>query len=208
MLIIEVIFSAALVLLVLPNMVVIPDSYSTSGSAKIQRVYISPSSDFGTPSEAMSRNLRLFNESLSNTGFVIIHLDHDPSDIRTAASNFFEASESDKMRYNFGPYGNPKGGYTPVGVEDVGSTSGSETGKDWVENYVFRVHPDNDAADTNHPKELVEAGRVYFEQMEALLKVLLKMAAASFDLEEVGRGGGEDRCDELTTNRLRVGTKP
>ena len=202
--ILELLFSAAIILFVLPNFVVISDSYSNSETKtdkepnqKIEHIHISSLTT--TPSDAMMRhNLQLFNRSLSDTGFAIIHLDHDPSlfspsslgQLKAAATSFFEASESHKMSYNFGPYGNSKGGYTPVGVEDVGSTSGSktETGKDWVENYVFRSHPEDDS--TNHPKELMEAGRAYFDQMEAVLKVLHKMAAMSFDLEEVGVWGG------------------
>mmetsp|Transcript_4162 Transcript_4162/g.8362 ORF Transcript_4162/g.8362 Transcript_4162/m.8362 type:complete len:354 (+) Transcript_4162:1-1062(+) len=181
----EITFAAIVVLFVLPRGVIIPKSSDLT--SPIESIFLP--AVLHSPSAAAA--IAQFNKSLSSTGFVIIHLDHLPPSIyspsslaklRTAALDFFTMEEEVKMGYNYGPYGNPKGGFTPVGVEDVGSTIGSDTEKDWVENYVFRTHPSLDYA--NHPTSLASTGVEYFTQMENVLRILHKMSSLSFGLDE------------------------
>ncbi|RYG93900.1 hypothetical protein EON65_58260, partial [archaeon] len=61
--------------------------------------------------------------------------------------DFFNRPLEEKMPYNFGKYGHPKGGFTPIGYEKVAlsnaDTPANESKYDPVENFVFTSHPQN-----------------------------------------------------------------
>ena len=193
--ILELLFAAMVIIFVLPRGVIVPVSDDIDNEIPtIERVYL-PSTlnpDYATTIHAVKK----LNRSLTTTGFVIIHLDNAPSldptstlhTLRSLATDFFTSSMDEKLKYNFGPYGNPSGGYTPMGVENVGSTSGDEeTGKDLVENYVYRTNPLTSNEDTKtsnrHPRELTDVVGEYFGKMDSLCSILNRMTAMAFGLD-------------------------
>lgn len=91
-----------------------------------------------------------WDAALSEVGFVLITGTGVPRALldrcRAQAGAFFASAHGEKMRFNHGYYGHPRGGYTPVGVETVALSSGEGEGDsrllpDPVENFVFREHP-------------------------------------------------------------------
>ena len=77
------------------------------------------------PGDASSRKhvAAQWDAALSDVGFVIITGTGVPKVLldscRAQAAAFFASSHEEKMRFNHGYYGHPRGGYTPFGVETV-----------------------------------------------------------------------------------------
>jgi len=133
------------------------------------------------------------DEAFSTAGFVIltnVTVTSSSDSLVAAAREFFGRDHGEKMRHNYGEYGCEEGGFTPVGKEAVSKTVGGEedgtverTGKDMVENYVFRtMHGDDRDADS-HPERLYGEAKGYFGAMEDLLRELNRLMAIAMSVE-------------------------
>jgi len=111
--------------------------------------------------------------------------------LRAGAGTFFGEPVGSKAAYNYGPYGNPLGGYTGMGTESVsrtrdahGSDGGADEEKtkaappDLVESYVF--HPESSKP---KPPALDAVGRAYHAELLRVLDCLHRLSAASLGLE-------------------------
>jgi isopenicillin N synthase-like dioxygenase len=140
-----------------------------------------------------------WNEELSKDGYAVL-LNHGIEDeqfsvLNDQALDFFKRCMADKMRYNHGPYGNPYGGYTPIGFEQVAlsteDTNGTEEPSvakfDPVENFVFCGHPSKfTPPDENYPMPPIRTlASVYFEKVSNLLKILHYISAAALNIEQL-----------------------
>ena len=94
-----------------------------------------------------------WDRAMTEVGFAIIQghgVAPDVIALRAGAMAFFAEDASAKAAYNFGPYGNPSGGYTGMGTEAVSRTRdehGSDGGAgadvktalpDLVESYIYK----------------------------------------------------------------------
>ena len=132
-----------------------------------------------------SETVDTFIRALSTVGFVKITGAHVSAEgLKKEALSFFKRSHKEKMGYNFGPYGNDRGGFTPQGIETVSATASdddvSNTGKDRVESYVFR---DNRNLE-QHPDRLSTLAMEYFSQMESILKRLNLLTSLGLGLND------------------------
>ena len=121
-----------------------------------------------------------FIDAMCSFGFVII-TEVDPEivaharELKKAARTFFNSPPSQKLAYNFGPYGNDRGGYTPMNVESV-----SGTGRDFVESYVF-----TDTLEfSHHESQLSASAKTYFNDMETVIKQLNRLTARGVGKED------------------------
>ena len=87
------------------------------------------------------------------------------------------------MKFNRGAYGNPLGGYTPVGVEAVSrSNDGVFTlAPDNVESYVYKRQ--NLGEETTEKRDLLS--HEYFMEMESLIKILHRISASALGLPNI-----------------------
>jgi len=88
-----------------------------------------------------------------------------------------------KMKFNYGPYGNSRGGYTPIGLEAVSrSLDGTATiPPDAVESYVYNRQ--NCLEKTSEKRSMLSVE--YFTEMESLLKTLHRISATALGLENI-----------------------
>jgi len=108
------------------------------------------------------------------------------------------------MKHNYGDYGNPSGGYTPQGTESVSQTLDAvtttkphvaKTGKDRVENFVFRAMYADDRDAHLHPPDLYNAAKLYFDEASDVLRLLNRLACMA-----LGCPGGSDGASEEYLN--------
>eukprot|EP01031_Cornospumella_fuschlensis_P045215 gene45215-55307_t len=132
-----------------------------------------------------------WDEYLQLYGFVIL-VGHNINpalfdDTFQMCKDFFDRPLKDKMVYNFGNYGHPKGGFTPVGYEKVALSNPdaptAESKFDPVENFVFTSHPKHFSSPSGEPSPfpptLVDG---YYDAMESLLNTLHRLSAAALHL--------------------------
>ena len=110
--------------------------------------------------------------------------------LREGAAKFFTQPADVKTSYYYGPYGNPLGGYTGMGVEAVsrtrdehGSDGGAESElkaalPDLVESYIFKP----EVTDKPKPPALREAGAAYHRELLRVLGCLHHVTAAALGL--------------------------
>lgn len=130
---------------------------------------------------------RAWDAAFSASGFAIVVSHGISTDVfermDREARQFFERDAETKMEHNHGPYGNPKGGYTPPGVEAVGRSKGEEGAKaDPVENFAFRGPPADYQGKDGQPSTPFPYAQQYVNQMESLLATFHRITAAAFGL--------------------------
>lgn len=88
--------------------------------------------------------LSQWNDAMSTFGFALITGHGLPvslyEEVRTEALDFFGRSHEEKMKFNYGSYGNPEGGFTPLNAEVVANSMQDTTSKnapDVVESFVL-----------------------------------------------------------------------
>jgi isopenicillin N synthase-like dioxygenase len=115
-----------------------------------------------------------------------------------ATRDFFESNSSEeKQKFNHGPYGNPLGGYTGLGVESVGTTWELDTNQqstelytappDIVENYVFLGSPVGWAtreSNVAHPEALEHIAATYVEQVMSLCRGIHRLSARALGVPD------------------------
>ena len=134
---------------------------------------------------------------MTEVGFAIIKghgVDQEViSALRSGAMEFFAESGPVKQAYNYGPYGNPLGGYTGMGTEAVTRTRdehGSDGGAanqsemsvalpDLVESFIFK--PDSPKP---RPVSLEQAGHIYHKELLRVLGCLHHLTAAALGLPQ------------------------
>ncbi|GBG33312.1 1-aminocyclopropane-1-carboxylate oxidase 2 [Hondaea fermentalgiana] len=137
-------------------------------------------------SEDQRATVQAWGDALTRTGFAVV-VEHGiaDDDLRAAfdASKrfFLELPSEEKLKYNYGPYGTPQGGYTPQGIEGVGrSLDAADAPADLVESYVFnaaaRANPDN------HEPVLFKNAVGYSTKATWLMHVLHCISAFALDL--------------------------
>ncbi|GMI25816.1 hypothetical protein TeGR_g3729 [Tetraparma gracilis] len=200
----QLLFATAMCLFVLPQLVVIPASYSTPADpAPVPASYSTP---YATPAAASPAPIPVvsfhdlsphdlsppslaplaasLSAAFSSHGFAILSNVSLPAapELLAAAEGFFGEPLEAKMRHSHGPYGTPEGGYTPQGTESVSATLASSapharrTGADRVENFVFRSMHSDDRDERLHPPELYTAGKRYFDEASGVLRLLNRLA--------------------------------
>ena len=135
-----------------------------------------------------------WDRAMTEVGFAIIQGHGVAPDVigalRAGAMAFFAEDASAKAAYNFGPYGNPSGGYTGMGTEAVSRTRdehGSDGGAgadvktalpDLVESYIYKP----EVADKPKPPALEKAGATYHAEVLRVLGCLHHLTAAALGL--------------------------
>jgi isopenicillin N synthase-like dioxygenase len=144
--------------------------------------------------ETRRRVAEEWDAAMTNVGFAIItgHGVHQQtiSDLREGAMQFFADDASSKNAYNHGPYGDPLGGYTGMGIEAVSRSRdahGSDGGAadhavatappDLVESFVFKPE-----SPMPKPAVLEKAGAAYHAALLRVLDALHRLTAASLGL--------------------------
>jgi len=140
---------------------------------------------------------REWDRAMTEVGFAIIKghgVDQEViSALRSGAMEFFAESGPVKQAYNYGPYGNPLGGYTGMGTEAVTRTRdehGSDGGAanqsemsvalpDLVESFIFK--PDSPKP---RPVSLEQAGHIYHKELLRVLGCLHHLTAAALGLPQ------------------------
>jgi isopenicillin N synthase-like dioxygenase len=135
-----------------------------------------------------------WDAAMTNVGFAMI-TGHgvDPGIVdalRRGAHSFFGGPADAKQRYCYGPYGNPLGGFTSMGVEAVARSRddhGSDGGAtqttalpDLVESFGFKPE------ETTKPKppSMDDAGHAYHAALLKVLDALHRVTASALGLEE------------------------
>ena len=164
-----------------------------------QAVPIIDISPFASPSshddEARAATADKWDRAMQDVGFAIITghgvTPETIAAVRAGAMSFFTLDAESKNGYNYGPYGNPLGGYTGMGTEAVsrtrdahgsdGGTADEATAKaalpDLVESFIFK--PDSPKPP---PDSLASAGNAYHSELLRVLGCLHVMTAASLKL--------------------------
>ena len=160
---------------------------------------ISPFVDEGAHSdEERAQVSSAWDRAMTEVGFAIIQGHGVAPEVvgalRSGAMNFFSEDAATKNAYHFGPYGNPLGGYTGMGIESVNRTRsvaeyGSDGGAadeakakaaeaDLVESYIFKP----EEATKPKPPALTEAGAAYHAELLRVLGCLHHVTAAALGL--------------------------
>ena len=150
--------------------------------------------------DAHQRIAKQWDKVMTQIGFAII-VGHgvNPRTIaalREGAMHFFALDSATKDAFNYGPYGNPLGGYTGIGSEAVSRSRdehGSDRGggganhddangsrvtlPDLVKSFVYKPE-----SPKPKPLELQEVGSAYHAALLRVLEALHKLTAASLDL--------------------------
>lgn len=164
-------------------------------SAGVPLIDISPFVDEDRYDEpARAAVAKSWDAAMSTVGFAII-CGHGVSSttvesLLEGAKAFFAQSESAKLAFNFGPLGNPHGGYTALSKQSIGSTRsahGTDGGgdasraraalPDLVESYKFR--PDSPK---EKPASLEAPCAAYRGEMLRVLTCLHRLTAAALGL--------------------------
>ena len=161
----------------------------------VPTVDISPFTSPEAHSDAARRAVgKEWDAAMTNVGFAMI-TGHgvDPAIVdalRRGAHSFFGGPADAKQKYCYGPYGNPLGGFTGMGVEAVAQSRddhGSDGGAtqttalpDLVESFVFKPE------ETTKPKppSMDEAGHAYHAALLKVLDALHRVTAAALGLQE------------------------
>jgi isopenicillin N synthase-like dioxygenase len=156
---------------------------------------ISPFVDESAHDDAARKHVaEMWDKAMTDVGFAIIKghgvAPEVISGLRDGAKTFFSQDASAKLAYNFGPYGNPLGGYTGMGTEAVsrtrdehGSDGGTDTDKvkaaaaDLVESFIFKPE-----SPKPKPESLANVGDVYHSELLRVLGCLHHVTAAALDL--------------------------
>lgn len=113
--------------------------------------------------------------------------------INEESSTFFCSSIESKLRYNYGSYGHPCGGYTAPGNEIVAMSSeqmddaelnGSKPKYDPVENFVFTTLPRNFVSPCGDPAPFDSAAD-YYQIMENTLTILHRLSCAALGMSDL-----------------------
>eukprot|EP00051_Salpingoeca_urceolata_P035102 m.28202 g.28202 ORF g.28202 m.28202 type:complete len:343 (+) comp8777_c0_seq1:259-1287(+) len=153
------------------------------------------------------RTAAAWGAAMSSAGFVVITGHGVPEDVVgamfSAGKRFFtEKTLEEKKAFNYGPYGNPAGGFTAMGTEAVGRTLPSpqlgnqgegdseDQGKDTVavapqdlvESFAF-CSSDREHWQTHYPAELCDAAWTYRTHMVKLLTRLHRLCALGLGLD-------------------------
>ena len=121
---------------------------------------------------------------MSSLGFVIITghgiTSVQVESLKSDAEMFFSSDISHKNKFIKGKYGNPEGGYTPLGFEAVARSLSKDiiSSPDLVESFVFTSVPDNSISP-------MPAAYQYFKSMETLSLSLLRLSSAALGLDDV-----------------------
>lgn len=138
-----------------------------------------------------------WDRAMTEVGFAVIQghgvAPEVITDLRDGAHSFFTEDASVKNAFNYGPYGNPLGGFTAMGIEAVsrtrdehGSDGGSDEAEkqkqktalpDLVESFVF--FPDSPKP---KPQSFDAAGRAYHRELLRVLNCLHRVTAAALGL--------------------------
>jgi hypothetical protein len=161
-------------------------------SAVVPIVDISPFVDEAAHDDEARRQVaEQCDSAMMHVGFAIITghgvPPHTISALRDGAMGFFADDLASKNVYNYGPYGNPFGGFTGMGTEAVSRTRdkhGSDGGADHagalpdlVESFIFKPE-----SPKPKPAVLEEAGAAYYAALLRVLETLHKLTAASLGL--------------------------
>lgn len=165
-------------------------------------------------SEEQKYVCRQWDDALSRDGFVVLvnhGIEEDTFDtLNMEARSFFARPLEERMEFNHGAYGHPKGGYSPPGYEKVAlsviegdQTEGAtqEIKKkvkfDPVENFVFTSRPSAfEKPTTREPSACpFNTADSYYQQAESLLRTLHYLSAASLGLSDITFF---DRCYDMT----------
>eukprot|EP00510_Aplanochytrium_minuta_P002896 CAMPEP_0184005836 /NCGR_PEP_ID=MMETSP0954-20121128/300_1 /TAXON_ID=627963 /ORGANISM="Aplanochytrium sp, Strain PBS07" /LENGTH=315 /DNA_ID=CAMNT_0026284201 /DNA_START=86 /DNA_END=1033 /DNA_ORIENTATION=- len=134
-------------------------------------------------------------KSMATVGFAVVSNHGVPEEVLQNMTKemkhfFLSKSGADKMKYNYGKYGNPNGGYTKLGTESVSRSLGAETSSappDLVENYVILgEHFQNKNAERigKHDKSLFEAGEAYYSELVKLMEKIHRLSARALGISE------------------------
>lgn len=139
------------------------------------------------------RVARAFGQAFEETGFAAI-VNHGVAETLVRATydslqRFFDLPETEKHRYT-APEQAKARGYLPMGIESVAATLAGKTPADLCEALVFAAihheragqHPSNYWPD--RPAGLAALVDAYFDAMQALCGVLMRMSALALDLAE------------------------
>lgn len=140
---------------------------------------------------AQRATVAAWGASMEEAGFAIIVNHGIPAELlretfKAARHFFLESSQSDKLKFNHGPYGDPKGGFTAQGTEGVARSLAASTGStgapaDLVESYVLNrfamAHPGL------HHAELHERGSAYAEAATKLMHLLHRLSAHALGVD-------------------------
>jgi isopenicillin N synthase-like dioxygenase len=133
-----------------------------------------------------------WDRAMTEVGFAIIQghgvAPEVVASLRTAAAAFFSQEAAAKLAFNYGPYGNPLGGFTGTGTEAVsrsrdehGSDGGggdtAEAPADIVESFVYKPHSPKPA-----PEGMAEPCATYQQELLRVLGCLHRLTAASLGL--------------------------
>ena len=161
-------------------------------AAVVPIVDISPFVDEAAHDDEARRQVaEQWDSAMMHVGFAIITghgvPPHTISALRDGAMGFFADDLASKNVYNYGPYGNPFGGFTGMGTEAVSRTRdkhGSDGGADHagalpdlVESFIFKPE-----SPKPKPAVLEEAGAAYYAALLRVLETLHKLTAASLGL--------------------------
>uniref|UniRef100_A0A6S8CYR9 Fe2OG dioxygenase domain-containing protein n=1 Tax=Aplanochytrium stocchinoi TaxID=215587 RepID=A0A6S8CYR9_9STRA len=158
--------------------------------------------NFDANNEAFHSLVKSWSAAMETVGFAIITnhgVDENVlQDMARAVKVFFlEKSVDEKMKFNYGSYGNPKGGYTPMGVEAVARTYEQDSTTksppaDLVENYViqgkFFQSASGIAGKGNfkllHNQDLYKAGLRYYNELVRLMERIHRLSARALGVKE------------------------
>ena len=162
----------------------------------VPTIDIAPFADEGAHSdEARQSVAEQWDRAMTEVGFAMIKghgvAPETVNSLRSGAMSFFSQDMSAKQAFNFGPYGNPLGGYTSMGTEAVSRTRdehGSDGGgenkaqvqtalPDLVESFIFKPE-----SPKPKPSELQAVGDAYHGEVLRVLGCLHHLTAAALGL--------------------------
>ena len=146
------------------------------------------------------RNVAIqWDEAMINYGCAII-IGHGIEEtkftnLKGDCDKFFNRKDHEyKMQYNFGKYGNPRGGYTPPGLESVAksmSTTGSEETNneekaDPLENFVYNTQPNSFIGkDPSLDGNPIPAADALYSLLDKILKVINRISCVALGLSKM-----------------------
>ncbi|MBT3623935.1 MAG: isopenicillin N synthase family oxygenase [Planctomycetaceae bacterium] len=146
--------------------------------------------DSSTAEQALAQE---WDNAMRHYGFAVV-VGHPVAGTQTdnlyrATREFFESnSPKEKQTFNHGPYGNPLGGYTGLGVESVGTTWELDNAPpDIVESYVFLGSPECWATrepNVAHPMALEHIAAPYVEQVMSLCRGIHRLSARALGVPD------------------------
>jgi len=145
---------------------------------------------WATEDEQKKDLVRRWNQAMQDEGFAIVVNHGVPAqkidDMFARSRKFFlKTPKEEKMKFNFGPYGTPQGGFTPIGVEGVQRSLGNgEEGApaDLVESYVFNFLARENAQ--KHAPILAGAAVEFTEAATEVMHLLHQLSARALELDD------------------------